>query len=209
MVNLKELKFICTRCGNCCTDKDTIVNVTYLDILRLSKGLKLNLRETLDIIGFYVFGKGLTKITREQMVISPVETEKGLAFPGLLKKEHSECFFYDSKEKKCKVHKIRPMFCRTFPFTFKMSTIKENENKKEIKIFYTEKAKLYCPGIGSDAPIIKYDYWVELAKKTIKELNSNYVFNKNWNDKVKNKRITLSVKNFILTILGMNDEQKK
>jgi Fe-S-cluster containining protein len=180
------------------------VNVTYLDILRLSKGLKLSLNETLDIVGFYVFDKDLSKIAREHMVISPIETEKGLAFPGLLKKDNGECLFYNKKEQKCNVYKIRPMFCRTFPFTFESSTIKSKVNREGIKIFYTEKAKSYCPGIGSDAPIIKYDYWVKLAKKTLIELNNNHIFNKRWNEKVRNKSVALSVKNFILTILEMN-----
>ena len=98
MVNPEELRFICTRCGNCCTDKDTLVNITYLDILRLKKGLKLDLKEIIDVIGFYVFDQKLTEGALEKMVISPIETEKGLAFTGLLKNNLGDCYFYDIKK---------------------------------------------------------------------------------------------------------------
>ena len=50
MKDLKKLRFACTRCGNCCTDKDTLVNLTFLDILRIKDGLKLDLKEVLDIL---------------------------------------------------------------------------------------------------------------------------------------------------------------
>ncbi len=205
MVNPEELRFNCTRCGNCCTDKDTIVNVTYLDILRLKTGLKLDQKETLEIIGFYVFNKKLTEGTLEKMVVSPIETERGLAFTGLIKNNLGACYFYDKKKSKCLIYDIRPMLCRTFPFSFGMSNCVDNQSKGDSKIFYTEKAKNYCPGIGSDSPIIKYDYWIKIGNETLKELKKNHHFNENWNKSVKNRYKLPKVKNYLSTIFNNSE----
>jgi len=205
MVNPEELRFVCTRCGNCCTDKDTIVNITYLDILRLKTGLELDLKQTLEIIGFYVFNQELTERTLEKMVVSPIETERGLAFTGLLKNNLGECFFYDKEKMKCLIYNIRPMLCRTFPFSFSMSTYRDNQAKGDFKIFYTEKAKTYCPGIAPDSPIIEYDYWIEIGNETLKELEKNYRFNENWNKSVKNGNVIPNVKNYISVIYKISN----
>ncbi len=207
MINPKELRFICTRCGNCCTDKDTLVNISYLDILRLQTGLKLELQELLDIIGFYVFDKKLTENTLKKMVVSPIETERGLAFTGLLKNNLGECFFYNKNNSKCLIYNIRPMFCRTFPFSFNISNLRGNKANENIIINYTEKAKNYCPGINSDSPIIEYDYWSQIGSETIKELEKNFHFNERWNSRVKNGKIVPNVKNYIKTILNADDKK--
>jgi Fe-S-cluster containining protein len=203
MPNPKKLKFVCTRCGNCCTDRNTLVNVTHLDMLRIVKGLKLSLEESLEIFGFYVYTEALNNNILKKMVISPIETEKGLAFIGLMKKNKDECYFYDGKNEKCLIYNLRPMFCRSFPFSFIPSRDKDNSNEKKIEIVYTEKAKEYCPGIGNDAPLIVMDYWIKLANKTISELKDNYIFNKNWNNSVKNKEIPPSAKNYIRRIFKL------
>ena len=36
MDDKKEFRFQCVNCGHCCTDKNTLVNVTYKDILLIS-----------------------------------------------------------------------------------------------------------------------------------------------------------------------------
>ena len=200
MVNLEELRFVCTRCGNCCTDKDTIVNITYLDILRLKTGLNLDLKEMLEIIGFYVFNKKVTEGTLEKMVVSPIESEKGLAFTGLLKNKLGECYFYDKKKSKCLIYNIRPMLCRTFPLSFSMSSDIGNKATGDIKLLYTEKAKKYCPGIGPDSPIIRFEYWIKIGRETLKELEKNHHFNENWNKSVKNGNALPNVKHYISTI---------
>jgi len=206
MLNPKELKFICTRCGNCCTDRNTLVNVTYLDISRIIKGLNLDLKESLKIFGFYVYDKNLTPITLKKMVISPIETEKGFAFIGIMKNIQGECCFYDKKNLKCLIYTLRPMFCRTFPFSYKESNNEDTLTERKIEIFYTKKAKKYCPGIGNDAPLIDFDYWFKLANRTLRELKDNYIFNNNWNNTVKKKEISPSAQNFIKRIFGMDED---
>jgi len=200
MENLEELRFVCKRCGNCCIDKNTIVNITYLDILRLKTGLNLDLKEMLEIIGFYVFNKKLTEETLDKMVVSPIESEKGLTFTGLLKNKSGKCYFYDKKKTKCLIYNIRPMLCRTFPFSFDLSSNLGNKATGNVKLFYTEKAKKYCPGIGSDSPVIKFENWIKIGSETLKELEKNHHFNENWNKSVKNGNILPNVKHYISTI---------
>ncbi|MFW9825535.1 MAG: YkgJ family cysteine cluster protein [Candidatus Thorarchaeota archaeon] len=202
MLNPEELRFNCTRCGNCCTDKDTLVNITYLDILRIKKSLKLDLNETLDILGFYVFEKKPSHDTYKKMVITPIETERGLAFLALLKRSSGECYFYDKKEAKCLIYSIRPMFCRTFPFSFSVSNRLTDKMDKNLKIIYTQKAKEYCLGISSDSPIIDFNFWFKIGSQTLQELEKNFVFSENWNKKVRNRQLKPTAKNYIKMILN-------
>jgi len=205
MKNLKDFRFACTRCGNCCTDKDTLVNLTYLDIIRIRNGLKLNLIEVLNILGFYIFEKKITREDKKRLVIEPIETEKGLAFVALHKNNLGECYFYNSAKKKCMIYNLRPMFCRTFPFSFGLSHEKNKENRNKLKMIYAEKGKQYCPGISEEAPIIDYDKWIKLGKQTIEELEKNYKIVKNWNDMVKKKKIAATVKKFLLAIFQLDN----
>jgi len=205
MNDIKNLRFECTKCGNCCTDKNTIVNLTYLDILRIKAGLKLDVNEVLDILGFYVFDKNLTNKDKKRMIISPISTEKGLAFIGLLKSSLGSCYFYDSTNKKCLIYDLRPSFCQTFPFSFKYMENKKNETNNKIDIFYTEKGKQYCPGISNKASLINYNYWINLGKRTLEELEKNFKIIKDWNESVNKEKITPTVKKFLLTIFKLNN----
>jgi Fe-S-cluster containining protein len=201
MVNPNKLRFICTRCGNCCTDTNTFVNVTYLDILKIIKGLKLDLDESLEIFGFYVFDKNLTSTNLKKMVIPPVKTEKGLAFLALMKKSQGDCCFYDQINKKCLIYALRPIFCKSFPFTF--TTPQDGEN---IEINYTEKAKKYCPGITNDSPLVDVNHLIELAQNTLKEIKDNHAFIELWNKEVSRGRISPSAKNYLKNIFKISEE---
>jgi Fe-S-cluster containining protein len=203
----KEFRFECVRCGKCCTDNNTLVNVTYQDILRIKNGLNLTLEETIEILGFYVFDETPTEEDRKKMVISPIKTEKGLAFTGL-KKNFESCYFYDIDNKRCKIYKIRPIFCRTFPFSFKIFQDEKDKTKAKIKIFYTEKGKQYCPGIEENAPLIDLDEWIKVGKKTIEEMNTNYLIMQKWNEGVEQEKVTPTVRNFLLTIFNLDEKSE-
>jgi len=196
----EQFKFTCIRCGNCCTDKTTLVNVTYLDILRIKDGLDLNLEEVLEVIGFYILTPERTENDTKKMVLSPIETEKGPAYLGLIKNSKGICLFYDEKMEKCSIYNLRPIFCRTFPFSFSY------KNQDSLKIFYTEKAKKYCLGISADAPIIDFNYWGNLGKKALDALNKNHSLIKNWNDNVRNKKINPTVKNFLNRLFTFSEK---
>ncbi len=199
----KDLRFECLRCGNCCVDKNTLVNVTYSDILRIKKSLNLKIEEILEILGFYIFDKSPSKEELGKMVIPPIETERGLAFTGLKKKPSGECYFYDDKGKKCLIYKIRPMFCRTFPFTFRIFFNKEIANKAKIRMQYTEKGIEYCPGICENAPLIDEDEWIKVGKIAIEEMSANNILIKQWNEASQKGKITPTARNFVLTILNL------
>ncbi len=203
MNNLKNLRFNCLRCGNCCTDKNTLVNLTYFDILRIKNGLDLDINEVLDILGFFIFKEKINHEDRKRMVIAPIETEKGLAYIALLKNSLGGCYFYNSEKKKCLIYDLRPMFCRTFPFSFEtLDEIKEETNSL-INIFYTEKGKEYCPGISNEAPLIEIDYWIERGKKTLNELKKNQSLIKKWNERVKNGEIYPTAKKFLSMVFEL------
>ncbi len=166
----KEFKFSCSNCGTCCKDVNTLVNVTYQDILRLKNGLHLTIDETLVILGFYIFDKTPSKEELKKMVVPPIETENGLAFLGLFKKKDGSCFFYDNKEKKCSIYQLRPNFCKTFPYSLKILQDPQTRERNGIEIYLTNKGKSYCKGISETNPLINKNYWVKLKKKLLNEL---------------------------------------
>jgi len=202
MSTTNDLRFECVNCGMCCTDGNTLVNTTYSDILRIKDGLNLTQDEIIEILGFYIFDKKPTTKEIDRMVVPPIETEKGLAFAGLKKRSSGQCYFYNNKKKRCSIYQFRPNFCRTFPFSFKLLIDKEDSSESAIKILYTEKGLQYCAGI-EEAPIIEMDKWIQLGRKVIQDLAKNLVLIKKWNESVKNKQISPSVRNFILTIINL------
>ena len=202
MNTTNDLRFECVNCGTCCTDGNTLVNTTYSDILRIKDGLNLTQDEIIEILGFYVFDKKPTTKEIDRMVVPPIETEKGLAFAGLKKRSSGQCYFYNNKKKMCSIYQFRPDFCRTFPFSYKLLIDKGNSKESAIKIFYTEKGLQYCAGI-EEAPIIEMDKWIQLGRRVIQDLAKNLVLIKKWNESVKNKQISPTVRNFILTIINL------
>ena len=197
-----KLKFKCIHCGKCCTDVNTLVNTTYIDVLRIKNGLNLTIDEVLEILGFYVFDQAPSSKEIERMVVPPIQTERGVAFVGLKKRPNGHCFFYDETKERCSIYTFRPGFCRTFPFTF---TILNDKNKKEseINIFFTLKGIQFCRGIGEEYPTIDLEHWIKLARETIRDLSKNNQLIQKWNSSVKNKQIIPSARNFILTIFNL------
>jgi Fe-S-cluster containining protein len=120
--DLGIMRFQCTRCGKCCSDPKTFVNLTYLDILRIKKGLKADIQELLKYVGFYTFENQNMQELMEHMVYSPVETEKGLAFIGILRKDNGRCIFLN-EDNTCSIYEWRPRICQTFPFTFNITNL--------------------------------------------------------------------------------------
>jgi Fe-S-cluster containining protein len=197
-----QLRFQCIHCGKCCTDLNTLVNTTYIDVLRIKSGLNLTIDEVIEILGFYVFDQTPSSKEIDRMVVPPIQTERGMAFTGLKKRQNGYCFFYDEAKERCSIYEFRPGFCRTFPFTF---TTLNNKNKKksEINIFYTEKGIQYCRGISEEYPTIDLEHWIKLGRETIRDLSKNNQLIKKWNSSVKNKQIIPSARNFILTIFNL------
>lgn len=209
MKTQKEFKFECIHCGKCCTDRNTLVNLTFQDILRIKKALDLSLDELIEIIGFYVFDKPPSEEELKKMVVPPIETERGLSFVGLRKKPKGTCYFYDIEKERCKIYAVRPMFCRTFPFTFKLEISPEDNTKAKIRMEYTEKAQFYCKGISEDAPEINEREWIQYGKQTIEEMSANNVLTDKWNSSVRQETIDPTVRNYLLTVMNLDKKKKE
>lgn len=175
-----SFKFECIRCGKCCSDQYTIVNLTFGDLKRLKYRLKLNSNELLEITSFYLFKEQVSSEIIEKMVIPPINTEKGKSFIALRKVEGGKCIFYHPETKKCRVYSIRPCFCRTFPFSYNLT---HNNN---IRIMITNKGMEYCPGLNEKSPLINMEVWKALGIKALQELETNAKLVSKWNEQVKN-----------------------
>jgi len=202
MLEEKEFKFKCLKCGRCCQDKNTIVNLNYIDIYRMIKVLNLNLDELLDIASFYVIKNDVRSNILEKMVISPIITEKGPAFLALRKNENGECIFHNPKNKKCRIYQIRPDFCRTFPFTFVQTYKTTNQlDDNDIEVLHAKGGLLFCPGIKGKAPEINIDRLKKLGMEVLQDLIINERIIKRWNDAVKNEKITPSARGYLKYLL--------
>jgi Fe-S-cluster containining protein len=115
------------------------------------------------------------------MVVPPIKTEKGASFVGLKKDANGICIFYDINNKKCRIYSIRPNFCRTFPFSFRFENEKLETGK--IQLVITEKGKEYCLGIDEKSPEIDLDFWLNLGKDVLSDLQDNKEFSEKWNKK--------------------------
>ena len=202
MSTLLKFRFECIRCGTCCTDEKTIINLTRTDILRLSKGLKLTIDELLEVIGFYIFEKDITESEISKMVITPIMTERGLSFPGLKKNPNGICYFYNTDENKCRIYKIRPYFCRTFPFTFYYGEHNFIDDKKLVHIDYTNKGIEYCPGLDDKYPEINLKSWIKLGESVLTNLLDHENFIRTWLVKLKKSQKKPKAKEFLIEILN-------
>jgi Fe-S-cluster containining protein len=203
--NLKILRFSCTKCGKCCKDSNTFINLNYRDILRFHKKVKMDLKELMEVIGFYTFKDANVEDFMIQMVYTPIETEQGLAYIGLLKDKDSRCVFLDDDDT-CKIHPYRPSICRSFPFTFLMS---ENEKKITGTIGYTNKGIEYCPGIKKSAPIVKKKKMGELLVQNLADIAADAKMAERWNNMVRTKQIPAKAAKYIAAILLMDEKIKE
>ncbi len=92
-------EFRCKNCGDCCTDINTQINLTFLDLKMLCEALDKSASQLFrdGDVAFLPFANGED--------LSLFDIEIGLNKP---------CRFYDGKL--CKIYDLRPMNCRTFPY---------------------------------------------------------------------------------------------
>ncbi len=200
------LRFKCTSCGKCCSDPQTFVNLTFRDILNLQKGLKVPTNELLQYIGFYTYNVEEEKDLMEKMVYSPIITEKGKAFVGILRQEGSKCVFLND-ENRCTIYHFRPKICRSFPFTYKIIDGDKGSAAK-LDVIYTKKGLEYCPGKTSKSPIIKRKKILNLITENLAEISADHNLIQSWNKLAENKKITPKASNYIFGIIEMDNQLK-
>ena len=112
--------------------------MTGSDIVRIASALGLNSNEMLKAVDFYILSNGMpTPIGLEQ--IPSVKTENGPAYIALKKMDTGDCIFL--KDDLCMIHPVRPVVCRSFPFTF-------NDSDGEWSWGLSAKREI-CPGLGT------------------------------------------------------------
>ena len=113
-----KTEFSCNRCGYCCTDPSTQINMTLLDIKWMSDITKMSVKEMFekDVISFIPFVK-----TQDFTLF---EVDFGIKRP---------CPLY--KENGCTVYEGRPMNCRIFPYWFITNNVQDDlECTKNLKL---------------------------------------------------------------------------
>ncbi len=119
--------FRCKMCGQCCFGLGGIP-VDSKELSKIAKFLQLEEKELIE--------KFLKKGKRYFYI----------------KERDGACIFFDKKEKKCKIHPVKPDICKAWPFL-------RGNMIDEISF---NMAKTYCPGIN---PEITFEEFVEEGKK--------------------------------------------
>ena len=198
----KPYRFTCQQCGKCCSDKDTIVNLTYTDILRIQSDKNLSLEELLSVVGYYIYENEPTEDQLQKMVVPPILTQRGPAFLGLRKNSEGKCV-YLSETNQCTIYQSRPAICRSFPFHFHYTPVPKPEKRIDIEMTYATKAIKYCPGIGTPFPLVNAQKWLHTGETTLKDLLKEIILIKQWNEAVEAKKIVPSAENYLKSVLNI------
>jgi Fe-S-cluster containining protein len=137
---LKQSKFSCIRCGECCKHSEIILS--NREIRALANHLNLSPQEFTDQ---YLMKKQIHKI---RTIFADKFEIKGEAY--ILKKISGSCPFYEEIEEKatCKLYHFRPIVCRLYPFSWKTS--KYNPNNISVAIDYSTNGWEECAGINQE-----------------------------------------------------------
>ncbi|MHA1124969.1 MAG: YkgJ family cysteine cluster protein [Candidatus Heimdallarchaeota archaeon] len=119
-----KFKFECTRCGDCCQNRERIP-ITFTDLARWTKqGSFMSIILPHLELGSISEEDEIAKIALVPFIKMKDEDEKGIG----------TCPFYDPENKMCNIYFTLPINCKTFPLSY-------NGEK-----FYISDPS--CPGIG-------------------------------------------------------------
>ncbi|KPK33027.1 MAG: hypothetical protein AMS24_02465 [Chlamydiae bacterium SM23_39] len=135
------LYFKCTSCGKCCTGAPGFVWLSQKEILKISNFLKISKNSFLK--------KYTIKVKN---LISLKE-----------KKPSYDCIFLENK--KCKIYKIRPLQCKTYPFWPQNLTSKKAWKENILKNCpgALEKSKLYSKEEIKKISLKQIKYFLEIT----------------------------------------------
>ena len=125
----EPVRFCCLYCLDCCRGRH--VYLTLKDIERIAKAG----HDPEDFVTLSVEGKGI------RFVLSLREWDLG-------------CVFHDPETGKCRIHEVRPIICRIYPFMVSRKPLGvEGERpflyKSETLWLYYDES---CPGINAENP---------------------------------------------------------
>lgn len=190
-----------------------MVTTSFFDVARLAAAFELTVDELLGVLSFYVLPPDVTRDAVKRMVLPPALVEEKLVVVGLAKDESGTCVYYDPAAKRCRAYEVRPMTCRTFPFTFRyLATNRGTEKTKstafKLRVSLTEKGKRYCEGLKPSArpPFIHLKEWKRVGAETIREYLHHQLFVEKWNELVERGEVVPSAVNFVDTILRTVEE---
>jgi len=177
----KDLRYECQKCGWCCrwnfdqslrdlkayakalgtffygpdTFPSNLPLLTVFEVREVSKALKVSPREIFHILQ--------TVLKKESYRIVNV------FFTFKLTREYGSCIFLDEETNLCKIHRIKPLACRTYPFYHDPLL----GNKDEICIAIDGFSP--CPGIGR-GPRVKRSKIAKLIKRKIELLERSHEY---------------------------------
>lgn len=150
ILNLKsKAKLNCTLCDKCCEYRGDI-KITPINVLEISKFLKISINEFLN------------KYTEEVKGEEPEIVIKGIG-------EKKECIFNNRENYKCQINRVKPMQCVVFPLVpvdIKRDLfINTGECKVDTKKFTT--VKKWINGSNNNYKRNKNIYikWIELMEE--------------------------------------------
>lgn len=209
----KRFKFHCVHCGACCQDPNTLITLSYFDVLRIAEFMEFGVEDLLQIISFYVLEEPVDEERLKQYVLPPARLrsdEDGQLhwmIMGLRKDPSGTCVYYNRDGNRCKIYQIRPMVCRTFPFTFRYARKAAQTLDFKLHTGLTVKAREYCVGLKDPgAPRVKIRELNKIGTATIEQYLKHQVFTRDWNAAVARGETAPDVKTYLRRILAMAPE---
>ena len=159
-------KLGCDLCDRCCIYRGDI-KLTPVNVCRISKYLKITIREFLDKYTERI------ETNRVEVVI------KGI---GDIKK----CIFYDERKRKCDIHEVKPMQCIMFPLVpenlkrdyFYNSGECTCKNATEIKVYdwLNSNNKGYNKNKKASQEWIAFIEWLDLKRECLLKEDLDYIY---------------------------------
>ncbi|NHJ86188.1 MAG: YkgJ family cysteine cluster protein [Asgard group archaeon] len=140
-----KFKFECTRCGNCCQNRDSIP-VTFDDLAGWTKQGSF-----MSIILPHLELRGIS----EDDELGKIALVPYIVMKDVDENKKGTCPFYDPENKMCNIYFAMPIFCKTFPLSY-------NGEK-----FYVSDPS--CPGIGKGD--MTKDKLLEMRQIAVKDFN--------------------------------------
>jgi Fe-S-cluster containining protein len=171
---IDDLGFECRRCEESCCFFD-LSEVFLMDIGLYKEDIEVLKENNVDMKGIlfkpsklqYKVVSQVLNLDISYELFSEIkrDVERTVGYEGDLRMEMDKkegrvrCYYYDVKEKRCKIHQYKPLVCETFP-------IRVQNNEKRVGILFCEDCKFIeekCGELGvegfNEKMMSYYSYW--------------------------------------------------